>query len=258
MQAAPAVPSGDEAASKDSNSQDSTAAISATTSAKPGTPASNKDLLVAIGFTGLLGALEATITSTALPTIIADLSGGDLYIWAVNCYFLAMTSFQPMYGQLTNDFGRRWPTIGATADFLLGIGICGGLGAGGINVLVEIVICDLVPLRERGTYFATIFGLVASGTALGPFFGGLIVDHSTRRWVFYLNLPIGGFALLLLVVFLKVNYNREQILAMRLTSIDWAGNAIFLAATHITDGAIRDQMTSGKAYGVLSMILRRI
>ncbi|KAK9440013.1 MFS general substrate transporter-like protein [Metarhizium brunneum] len=213
-------------------------------------PALNRDLrfwaiLLAIAFSGLLSALEATITSTALPTVIAELGGGDLYIWAVNGYFLAMTSLQPMFGQLVNVFGRRWPTICATAAFVLGSGISGGatgmgtliagrvvqgIGAGGINVLVEIIICDLAPLRERGTYFAIIFGLVAIGTALGPFFGGLIVTYSSWRWVFYLTLPVGGFALLLLLVFLNVKHNREKTLATRLTTIDWVGNVIFVSS----------------------------
>ncbi|RYP65609.1 hypothetical protein DL771_008217 [Monosporascus sp. 5C6A] len=218
--------------------------------AKPGTARLSRDvrfwiILLSLGLTGLLTALEATITSTALPSIVADLGGGDLYIWALNGYFLAMTSLQPLFGQLANVFGRRWPTIIATAAFVLGSGICGGansmgmliagrviqgVGAGGINVLIEIVVCDLIPLRQRGTYFAIIFGLVALGTALGPFFGGLIVNDSTWRWVFYLNLPIGGAALMLLVVFLNVRYNKEATLADRLTKIDWAGNAIFVGA----------------------------
>ncbi|OQV03821.1 hypothetical protein CLAIMM_08815 [Cladophialophora immunda] len=219
-------------------------------STKPSTTGLKKGLrfwmiVVALSFTGLLTALEATITSTALPSIIADLGGGDLYIWAVNGYFLTMTALQPLYGQLANVFGRRWPTIAATAIFVLGGGICGGAssmpmlivgrviqgaGAGGMSVLIEMIICDLIPLRQRGNYFAIIFGLIALGTALGPFFGGLIVEYSTWRWVFYLNLPIGGVALSLLLAFLKVRWNKNVKLATRLTSIDWAGNAIFIAA----------------------------
>jgi MFS family permease len=108
-----------------------------------------------------------------------------------------------MFGQLANIFGRRHPTIFATSTLMLGSGICGGatnismliagraiqgIGAAGVNALVEIIVCDLVPLRERGNYLALIFGLIAIGTALGPLFGGLIVQHSTWRWVFYLNL----------------------------------------------------------------------
>ena len=202
-------------------------------------------IMVAVGFTGLLTALEATITSTALPTIIANLEGGDAYVWAVNGYLLAMTALQPLYGQLANIFGRRWPTITAAASFLLGSGIAGGaqnigmliagrviqgIGAGGINVLCEILVCDLVPLRHRGNYLAGMFGMIAIGTALGPFFGGLIVDRTTWRWVFYLNLPIGGVALILLFFALHVNANKDKNLATSLGKIDWIGNAIFVSS----------------------------
>lgn len=105
-----------------------------------------------------------------------------------------------------------------------------GVGAGGIMVLTETIICDLIPLRQRGNYLAIIFGFIALGTALGPFFGGLIVQYSDWRWVFYLNLPIGGVSLVLLAAFLKVKWKRDVKLASRLTSIDWVGNAIFIAA----------------------------
>ncbi|KAF2095591.1 major facilitator superfamily protein [Rhizodiscina lignyota] len=200
-------------------------------------------ILGALAVTGLLTAIEATFTSTALPSILVDLGGGDLFIWVINGYFLAMTSLQPLYGQLSNVFGRRWPMIIATAIYTFGSGICGGannigmliagrvlqgIGAAGINVLMEIIICDLVPMRERGTYLAIIFGVIALGTALGPLFGGLIVQHSSWRWIFYLNLPIGGLALVLLYLFLNVNYIKEMTLSTRLAMIDWFGNVIFV------------------------------
>ncbi|KAI2687739.1 hypothetical protein DTO012A7_3692 [Penicillium roqueforti] len=201
-------------------------------------------ILVAICFVGMMTALEGTITSTALPSIIADLGGGDRYVWAVNGYFLAMTALQPLQGQLANVFGRRWPTIISTATFILGSGIGGGasnmsmliagrviqgVGAGGINVLIEIIVCDLIPLRQRGQYIGMIFGVIALGTALGPLFGGLIVQHTTWRWVFYLNLPIGGVALVILILFLHVKYNQEKTFADKLTQIDWLGNVLFVA-----------------------------
>lgn len=154
-------------------------------------------------------------------------------------------AFQPLYGQLANVFGRRWPTIIATGLFIFGSGLCGGasnigmliagraiqgIGSGGINVLCEVIVCDLVPLRERGKYLACIFGLIAIGTAVGPFFGGLLVDYSTWRWVFYLNLPVGGLALVLLVFFLQVQYKKDDSLATSFRRIDWLGNIIFVAA----------------------------
>ncbi|KAI4199284.1 MAG: hypothetical protein LQ346_002593 [Caloplaca aetnensis] len=212
-------------------------------------------IIAALAVTGLLTALEATITSTALPTIIEELGGASLYVWVINLYFLTMTAFQPLYGQLANVFGRRYPLIFATAIFTFGSGICGGahniammiagralqgiggernsanaFAAGGVNVLIEIVVCDMVPLRERGNYLAIIFGLIALGTALGPVFGGLIVQHSSWRWCFYLNLPIGGAALVMLVAFLQVNWEKETNVRTKLRRIDWIGNTLFVAS----------------------------
>ncbi|KAK6851390.1 hypothetical protein PG995_012512 [Apiospora arundinis] len=203
-------------------------------------------ILGVLALASLLTSLEATITSTVLPVIIEDLGGGIDYIWVANAYFLTMAALQPMFGQLSNVFGRRWPMIFSTASFILGSGICGGatkmamlisgrviqgIGGSGISVLVETIICDLVPLRERGTYMAIVFGMISIGTALGPLFGGLIVTYSTWRWAFYLTLPIGGPALVLLFVFLHVNYDKSNTLATKLASLDWLGNAVFIGAS---------------------------
>ncbi|KAK8059122.1 hypothetical protein PG996_009052 [Apiospora saccharicola] len=106
-----------------------------------------------------------------------------------------------------------------------------GIGASGISVLGETIICDLVPLRERGTYMAAVLGMVALGTSLGPLFGGLIVSYSTWRWAFYMALPIGGPALVLLFLFLNVNYDKSSTLATKLTRLDWLGNAVFVGAS---------------------------
>ncbi|KAK8079267.1 hypothetical protein PG994_003074 [Apiospora phragmitis] len=203
-------------------------------------------ILAVLALASLLTALEATISSTVLPVIVQDLGGGDDYIWVANAYFLTMASLQPMFGQIANVFGRRWPMILSTVAFLLGSGICSGatnmgmliagrviqgVGASGLSVLVETIICDLGPLRERGNYMAMVFGMISLGTALGPLFGGLIVTYSTWRWAFYLSLPIGGPALVLLFVFLHVKYDRQSILATKISSLDWLDNAIFIGAS---------------------------
>ncbi|RYP17902.1 hypothetical protein DL765_004221 [Monosporascus sp. GIB2] len=228
----------------------------AETSETPGTPATThavpakRDwrfwaLLGSISLAGLLTALEGTITSTALPSIVNDLGGGHLYIWIVNGYLFTMTAMQPLYGQLANVFGRRWPMLISTALFVLGSGICGGannigtliagriiqgIGASGTTVLTETIICDVVPLRERGKFLAIVMGMIFLGTALGPFFAGLIVQYSSWRWTFYLALPVGGAALLSMFFFLNVRYQKETNLSTRISTIDWTGNAIFIGA----------------------------
>lgn len=106
-----------------------------------------------------------------------------------------------------------------------------GIGGSGISVLCEAVICDLVPLRERGTYMAMVFGMVSIGVALGPLFGGLIVSYSSWRWAFYMSLPIGGVSLVLLFAFLHVKYDKSQTLATKLSSLDWLGNAVFVGGS---------------------------
>ncbi|PWY66365.1 MFS general substrate transporter [Aspergillus sclerotioniger CBS 115572] len=202
-------------------------------------------IIAALALSGLLTSLEATITSTALPTITADLGGADLYVWVVNGYYLTQTAFQPLFGQIADIYGRRWPMIISAVMFTLGSGLSGGasninmliagrliqgIGAGGINVLIEIIVCDLLPLRERGRYLGLMFGLIAIGTTLGPLFGGLIVQYSTWRWVFYLNVPIGGAAMVILYLFLRVKSDHTPDYWMRLKRIDWIGNTVFVLA----------------------------
>ncbi|KAJ5799255.1 uncharacterized protein N7518_001323 [Penicillium psychrosexuale] len=152
--------------------------------------------------------------------------------------------FQPLFGQTANIFGRRWLMIGAVAFFVLGSGISGGainsammvagraiqgIGGGGINVLIELIVSDLVPLRERGNFMAMIFAVFSIGTSLGPFVGGALVQHSSWRWVFYLNLPIGGTALVRLFFFLHVNYKQEP-WEEKIKKIDYFGNALLMTS----------------------------
>jgi MFS family permease len=157
-----------------------------------------------------------------------------------------MTAFQPMYGQLANIFGRRYPLLISVAIFAIGSGLCGGanglgmmiagrtiqgIGGAGVNVLVELIICDLVPLRERGKFMGIIFGAMAVGTSLGPVFAGLIVQYSSWRWVFYFNLPIAGASMILLLLFLHLEHNRKDGIWKNIMRIDFVGNAIFVAAS---------------------------
>lgn len=104
-----------------------------------------------------------------------------------------------------------------------------GIGGAGIGVLCDIVICDLVLLRERGTYMGAVFGMVGIGAAFGPLFSGLLVGHSTWRWAFYMTLSTGGIATVLLIAFLRVRYDKSQTWATNFSSLDWLWNALFIS-----------------------------
>ncbi|KAI1441979.1 MFS general substrate transporter [Annulohypoxylon stygium] len=202
-------------------------------------------VLVALGITSLSAAVESTVTSTALPRISGALDAGELYVWFVNAYTLTSTAFLPLFGQIADIFGRRWLTIGIVAVFALGSGISGGaatatmliagravqgVGGGGIILMIEMIVCDLVPLRDRGRFTAVIMGLFGIVSSLGPFIGGAIAEGTTWRWVFYINLPICGLSLVLLTSFLHVNYDRSPTVAERLRRIDYSGNIILIAS----------------------------
>ncbi|EEA23259.1 hypothetical protein TMatcc_002117 [Talaromyces marneffei ATCC 18224] len=202
-------------------------------------------IIATLSIAGNLASLEATIVSTALPTIITDLHGANKYLWVANAYLLAMTVLQPIYGQLANVFGRRYPMVIATALYTLGSGICGGatsiemliagrviqgIGAAGTTTLTEIIVCDIAPLRERGFYLGIVMGTNLFSSGLGPLFGGLIVQKTTWRWVFYLNLPIGGLSLAALIFFLQVEYDKEMTITKKLKRLDLTGSVIFVGS----------------------------
>ncbi|OAA61081.1 Major Facilitator Superfamily protein [Niveomyces insectorum RCEF 264] len=193
-------------------------------------------IFVALSLSALLTAMEATITSTALPDIIASLGGGGNYIWVCIPSTHVWTTGQRVWPSVAFDSldGCVYPWerhMSTNIAMLIAGRVIQGVGSAGINVLIETVICDLIPLRQRGNYMSILFGLVSLGTALGPFFGGLLVAHSSWRWCFYITLPVGGLSLAMLVLFLHVNYDQSTALATKLGNLDWLGNALFVAAT---------------------------
>src|SRR5690348_4893947 len=158
----------------------------------------------------LLAALDSTIVTTALPTIVGDLGGLNRLAWVTSAFLLAQTAVTPIYGKLGDLYGRKRILQSAVLLFLAGSALCGqaqtmteliafravqGLGAGGLIVLIQAVIGDIVPPRERGRYqglFGAVFGVASVG---GPLLGGVIVQNVSWRWIFYVNLPIGLVAL---------------------------------------------------------------
>ncbi|KAJ3565754.1 hypothetical protein NPX13_g7383 [Xylaria arbuscula] len=202
---------------------------------------------VCLVLTAFVSALEGSIVSTALPSIARALDASENYIWVVNVYYLTSAAVQPIYGQLADLWGRRWLTIGAVAIFTIGSGICGGattvdiliggrtiqgLGAAGINTLVELIMCDLLPLRERGQFFGVLFLFIILGSVIGPFLGGILVDRVSWRWAFLINVPFGGVATLLLIFVLKLKHNAPGNAIDKLKKIDYIGN--FLLAGSVS------------------------
>jgi EmrB/QacA subfamily drug resistance transporter len=166
----------------------------------------------------LLAALDQTIVSTALPTIVGDLGGLNHLSWVVTSYILASTISTPLYGKLGDLYGRKRLFQAAIVIFLVGSALCGlaqdmieligfrgiqGLGAGGLIVGAQAIIGDIVPPRERGRYMGLIGGVFALASIAGPLLGGFIVDNLSWRWVFYVNIPVGAAALAVVAVVLQ-------------------------------------------------------
>ena len=159
---------------------------------------------VALGM--LLAALDQTIVSTALPTIVGDLGGAGHLSWVITGYLLAETVATALVGKFGDLYGRKPMFLISVVVFLIGSFFCGfansmtwlitwravqGLGGGGLMVTASALIADVIPLRDRGKYqgaLGSVFGVV---TVIGPLLGGLFVDHLSWRWAFYVNIPVG-------------------------------------------------------------------
>ncbi|MGW5093147.1 DHA2 family efflux MFS transporter permease subunit [Streptomyces nodosus] len=173
----------------------------------------------------LLAALDQTIVSTALPTIVSDLGGLEHLSWVVTAYLLASTAATPLWGKLGDQYGRKKLFQAAIVLFLIGSALCGmsqnmleliafralqGLGGGGLIVLSMAIVGDIVPPRERGRYqglFGAVFGTTS---VLGPLLGGLFTQHLSWRWVFYINLPVGMVALAVIATVLRIPRKSER------------------------------------------------
>src|SRR3954447_26920864 len=154
----------------------------------------------------LLSSLDQTIVSTAMPTIVGKLGGVENQAWITTAYLLATTIVMPIYGKFGDVLGRRNLFLVAIALFTLASVGCAlatdfwgfvifraiqGLGGGGLMILSQAIIADIVPASQRGKYLGplgAIFGLSAVG---GPLLGGFFVDHLTWQWAFYINIPVG-------------------------------------------------------------------
>jgi EmrB/QacA subfamily drug resistance transporter len=191
-----------------------------------------------------LALLDNFIVGTALPRIVGELGGLSHLSWVVTAYVLGTTVSTPIWGKIGDLYGRKAIFLTSIVIFLVGSALCGaagsallggrqdgmveligfralqGLGAGGLIVNVMAIIGDLVPPRERGRYQGIMAAVMSLALIAGPLVGGFITDHLSWRWAFYVNLPLGGLALLVLIATLHLPRRRSE------HRIDWLGAAL--------------------------------
>ncbi|MEU8544025.1 MDR family MFS transporter [Streptomyces sp. NPDC048717] len=182
-------------------------------------PRSVRVVLLALMIAMLLAMLDNMIIGTAMPTIVGELGGLEHLSWVVTAYTLATAASTPIWGKLGDMFGRKSVFLTSIVIFLIGSALSGmaqdmgqligfravqGLGAGGLMVGVMAIIGDLIPPRERGKYQGMMAGIMALAMIGGPLVGGTITDHWGWRWSFYINLPLGAVALVMLTVVLHL------------------------------------------------------
>ena len=187
----------------------------------------------------LLSALDGTIINTALVTITTDLGGLDKYTWVGTAYLLTSTAATPLYGKLSDIYGRRVMYQFAITIFVAASIFCSlansmellvfgralqGLGGGGLTAMAFIVVGDIIPPRERGKYTGYVTTLYAISSVIGPLIGGLIVDHVSWRWIFWVNVPIGVLAFIVTSVTMKIPVDKIQ------RKIDYIGTVLLIGA----------------------------
>jgi EmrB/QacA subfamily drug resistance transporter len=188
----------------------------------------------------LLSSLDQSIVGTAMPTIVGELNGVEHQGWVVTIYILAIAIVMPLYGKFGDLWGRRWPFLVAISLFTLASAGAGfaqtfhelviwrgvqGLGGGGLIILSQAIIADIVPAKERGKYMGPMGALFGVSAVAGPLLGGLFTDHFDWRWCFWINIPIGIAALITAWFTLKLPSHRSN------RPLDVAGIVLLTLAT---------------------------
>jgi EmrB/QacA subfamily drug resistance transporter len=207
-------------------------------------PASTRHILLIFAgliLTMLLSSLDQSMFSTALPTIVGELNGVDRMLWVTTAYILASTIMLPVYGKLSDLIGRKGLFIAAISLFVLGSIIGGmaqdmnmliigravqGLGGGGLMILSQAIIADVVPARERGRYMGIMGGVFAISSVAGPLLGGWFTEGPGWRWGLWINIPLGILAIVSAAIFLHLPKNTAG-----RPKVDFPGMGLLAAAS---------------------------
>ena len=246
-----------------------------TTTAPASTPTQYSHRQIMVIMSGLmlgmlLAALDQTIVSTALTTISRDFHRPDLYSWVVTSYLLTSTVTTPLYGKISDLFGRKRIFQFAIVVFLIGSVLSGlsqnmyqliifravqGLGAGGLMSLAFSIVGDVIPPRDRGRYqgyFGAVFG---ASSVLGPLIGGFLVDYASWRFVFYVNIPIGIIALLVINRVLHLDHKPRR------AHIDWTGALLLVVGMSLLLVGVQEAgqkaaiTSSALAYAISGLVI---
>ncbi|KAF2636646.1 hypothetical protein P280DRAFT_408706 [Massarina eburnea CBS 473.64] len=193
----------------------------------------------------LLVALDITIVTTALPTIAEKFNSASGYTWVGSAYLIANSAATPIWGKVSDIFGRKpillttnfiffvgslLAGVSVNMDMLIAARVIQGIGGGGLIVLVNICISDMFPVRERGAYFGIVGGVWALASSLGPIVGGAFTQKVSWRWCFYLNLPLDGLAFVIILFFLDLHTPKTP-LRKGLKAVDWLGSLSMIGGT---------------------------
>ncbi|KAK4154478.1 vacuolar basic amino acid transporter 5 [Chaetomidium leptoderma] len=199
-------------------------------------------IMVPLCLSVAMSALDLTIVTPAIPAMVAAFQAESGYVWIGSAFILASTASTPVWGSVADIWGRKPIMLISVAIFMVGSLLCAlardidalvagrvvqGLGASGMGIMVNVIICDTFSLRDRGLYLAITSIVWAIASAVGPVVGGIFTTTLTWRWCFWINLPIGGLVFAVLLLYLKVPTPNTPILA-GLKAIDWAGSVLIV------------------------------
>lgn len=222
-------------------------------------------LFIGLMLAMLLASLNQTVLATALPTMVGELHGVDQLPWVITAYLLASTVALPFYGKIGDLVGRKYLLLAAIVLFMVGslfgalavdmtwliVGrAVQGLGGGGLIILTQAIVADVVPARDRGKYMGPIGGVFAFASVAGPLLGGWFTEGPGWRWAFWINLPLGALALAVAAVFLHLPKGQQ-----RRPKLDYLGMALLVVGTTLvvligTWGGLRYEWTSPPILGL--------